>query len=152
MHLTRFVAEDSEPQAKESVQNVLGTACFDARLFEVVIIEEALNCLLWRCKGDAVRNSVNAFARTMFSVEEMHGKSVKELLRMMAEKGVVYEKSVPKWALEGSLVKNEQYEHEGVNLKTGNKEVALRTRFRVEDRGITVFSKENLRLVSEKFW
>ncbi|PSN73586.1 hypothetical protein BS50DRAFT_483429 [Corynespora cassiicola Philippines] len=152
-HLTAFLAASPEPRVKESAYQKLGTACFDARFFAVPSLEEALNCLLWRCRGDAMRNSVSAFARTMFGDGEMHGRSTKQLLEMMErEKGVKFEEAVPKWALEGSLVKRERFEHDGVNGKTGEVEKTWRTRVKIVDRGVRVFDDEGLRLVGDRFW
>lgn len=152
-HLSAFLTANPEPKVKDTAYTKIGTAHFDARFFAVPSVEEALNCLLWRCRGDAVRNAVSAFARTMFSDKQMHKKTTKELLEMMEkEKGVKFEEAVPKWALEGSLIKREQFEHEGVNLKTGETELTMRTRTRVEDRGVREFSEDNLRLITEKYW
>ncbi|KAF3006631.1 hypothetical protein E8E13_007735 [Curvularia kusanoi] len=152
-HLAAALATSTEPKVKDSAFDRLGTAHFDARLFSVHSAEEALNCVLWRCRNDAVRNSVNAFARTMYSTEEMHGKTTEQLITMMKdEKDIVYEKTVPRWAIEGCLLKREQVQHEGVNLKTGKTEKTLRTRTRVEERGVRTFSPENLKLVTDKFW
>lgn len=152
-HLTACLNANPEPKVKDSAYGKLGTAYFDARFFAVPSAEEALNCLLWRCRNDAVRNAVGAFARTMYSTKEMHGKKTTELLEMMdKEKGVKFEQAVPRWAVEGCLLKREKYEHEGVNLQTGETEKTSRTRTRVEERGVRVFSEENLKLVTEKYW
>lgn len=152
-HLAALLTASPEPKVKDSAFDRLGTAHFDARFFAVPSVEEAFNCVLWRCRNDAVRNSVNAFARTLYSTKEMHGKTSNQLIDMMKnEKNVVYEKAVPRWALEGCLLKREQVEHEGVNLKTGRTEKTLRTRTRVEERGLRTFSAENVRLVTGKFW
>ncbi|KAF2449322.1 Thg1-domain-containing protein [Karstenula rhodostoma CBS 690.94] len=152
-HLAALLAAQPEPKVKEAAYGALGTAHFDARFFTVPSVEEALNCLLWRCRGDAIRNSVNAFARSLYKDEQLHKKTVVEVLDMLRkEKGVEYEEAVPSWAVEGSLVKWEQFEHEGVNLKTGEKAITKRTRSRVEDRGVREFSKDNLKLVTQKFW
>jgi tRNA(His) guanylyltransferase len=149
-HLEKALREMPEPQVKEEW---VGTAHFDARLFSVPSVQEALNNLIWRCRNDAVRNAVNGFARTMYSTKEMHQKKTQDLIDMMLEeKGVRFEDAVPKWAVEGCLVKREQYEHEGVNLKTGEVEKTFRTRARVEERGVRVFGEEGLRLVTEKYW
>ncbi|KAI1404444.1 glycoside hydrolase family 55 protein [Hypoxylon fuscum] len=132
---------------------LLGTAHFDARFFAVPSVEEALNCILWRCRGDAVRNGISAFARTLFSQSQMQGKTSAELVEMMrCEKNVIYEEAVPKWAIEGCLVKREFYEHEGVNPQTGQAVVTTRTQTRVEERGIREFSSENLQLVTDRYW
>jgi tRNA(His) guanylyltransferase len=152
-HLSTCLQQQPEPKVKESAFEALGTAHFDARFFPVPSLEEALNCLLWRCRNDAVRNAVGAFARTMYSTKEMHGKRTGDLIEMMKrEKGVVFEDAVPRWAIEGCIMKREQFEHEGVNLKTGQKEKTLRTRVRVEEKGIREFSDAGLEIVGGRFW
>lgn len=152
-HLAQFIESTPEPSVKGDVKEVLGTAYFDARFFAVPTVEEALNNLIWRCRNDAVRNAVSAFARTLYSTNEMHGKKTQELIGMMLrEKGVRFEEAAPKWAIEGCLIKREQYEHEGLNLKTGAAEKTLRTRTRVEERGVRVFDDAGLKLVTEKYW
>ncbi|ORX95135.1 tRNAHis guanylyltransferase-domain-containing protein [Clohesyomyces aquaticus] len=152
-HLTALLSATPEPKVKDSAYEKLGTAHFDGRFFAIETVEEALNCLLWRCRGDAVRNSVSAFARTMYSTKQMHKKTTKELLEMMEkEKGMVFEEAVPKWVIAGTVLKREQFEHEGVNLKTGEREVTRRTRTRAEDWGVREFSEDNLKLVTEKYW
>ncbi|KAH7083401.1 tRNAHis guanylyltransferase-domain-containing protein [Paraphoma chrysanthemicola] len=152
-HLADALQKQPEPQVKDSAHAKLGTAHFDARLFAVPSIEEALNCLLWRCRNDAVRNSVSGFARTMYSTKQMHGKRTGELIELMKEeKGVVFADAVPKWAIEGCLIKREQFEHEGLNQKTGEVEKTFRTRTRVEERGIRDFSEENLKVITSKYW
>ena len=152
-HLAEALKAIPKPEVKGDVEEVLGTAHFDARFFPVPDIAEALNNLIWRCRNDAVRNSVSAFARTMYSTKEMNGKKTKDLVNMMLEeKSVRFEEAVPKWAIEGCLIKREQYEHEGVNLKTGETEKTFRTRTRVEERGIREFGDEGLKLVTSRYW
>ena len=152
-HLTDALKAMPEPAVMGDVEEVLGTAHFDARFFPVPDIAEALNNLIWRCRNDAVRNSVSAFARTMYSTKEMNGRKTKDLVGMMLEeKGVKFEEAVPKWAIEGCLVKREQYEHEGVNLKTGEIEKTSRTRTRVEERSIREFGDEGLKLMTSRYW
>ncbi|KAF1929984.1 uncharacterized protein M421DRAFT_419018 [Didymella exigua CBS 183.55] len=152
-HLTTFLAANPEPKVKDSAFDKMGTAHFDARFFAVPTVQEAFNCVLWRCRNDAVRNSINAFARTLYTSTQMHGKTANELKDMMkTEKGVIFEDAVPRWAVEGSLLKREQVEHQGVNKKTGKVERTLRTRIRIEDRGVIAYSSESLRLVTDKYW
>jgi len=152
-HLAEALKSMPEPKVTGDVEEVLGTAHFDARFFPVPEIAEALNNLIWRCRNDAVRNSVSAFARTMYSTKEMNGKKTQDLVSMMLEeKGVRFEEAVPRWAIEGCLVKREQYKHEGMNLKTGENEKTFRTRTRVEERGIRDFGDEGLKLVTSRYW
>lgn len=100
-----------------------------------------------------MRNSVGTFARTLYTTRELHLKNTQQILEMMrVEKGVVFEEAVPSWAVEGSMVKKERYEHKGTNLKTGEVEVIVRTKMRVVDSGVREFSEANLKLVTDKFW
>jgi tRNA(His) guanylyltransferase len=102
-HLAAFLVANPEPKVKEATYNALGSAHFDARFFTVPSVEEALNCLLWRCRGDAMRNSVNAFARSLYEDKQLHKKTVNEVLDMLRkEKGIEYEEAVPGWAVAGS--------------------------------------------------
>ncbi|KAF1997371.1 hypothetical protein P154DRAFT_524868 [Amniculicola lignicola CBS 123094] len=153
-HLRAALAADPSPPVKEGALAKIDFAHFDARFFAVPSVEEALNCLIWRCRGDAVRNAVSGFARTLFSTKQMHKKTTLELKGMIREKlgGKTFEESVPGWAVEGCLMKREQFEHEGVNGKTGEREVTFRTRTRVEERGVRGFSDEGLSLIREKYW
>jgi tRNA(His) guanylyltransferase len=49
-HLAAFLVANPEPKVKSTAFENLGTAHFDARFFTVPSVEEALNCLLWRCR------------------------------------------------------------------------------------------------------
>ncbi|KAF2224633.1 tRNAHis guanylyltransferase-domain-containing protein [Elsinoe ampelina] len=152
-HLASCLSSNPEPRPAETALGRIGTAHFDARFYTVPTVEEALNCLLWRCRHDAVRNSVGAFARTLYTTRELHGKSTQEVLNMLrTEKGLVFEDSVPRWAVEGCLLKRQQVEQECINHKTGAKEISTRTAIGVEERGVRDFTPENLKLVTDKFW
>ncbi|KAI1097954.1 glycoside hydrolase family 55 protein [Jackrogersella minutella] len=148
--VTALTASSPNPIGEDGV---LGVAHFDARFFTVPTVEEALNCMLWRCRGDAVRNSVSAFARSLLSHSQIQGKTTAELIELMRrEKNVIYEEAVPKWAVEGCLVKRELYQHDGLNPQTGQVLRTTRTRTRIEERGIREFTVENLKLVTERYW
>lgn len=152
-HLELALREMPDPPVKGDTELVFGTAHFDARFFPVPSVHEALNNLIWRCRNDAVRNAVSSFARTLYTPAELHGKKTGELIELMwRDKGVRYEEAVPKWAIEGCLVKREQYEHQGVNAKTGEVEKTFRTRPRVEERGVRVFDEAGLKLITDKYW
>ncbi|KAK7419072.1 hypothetical protein QQX98_003574 [Neonectria punicea] len=150
-HLMVAMAESPEPAVKGF--GSLPLPHFDGRIFNVPSVEECVNNLLWRCRGDAVRNSVSAFARNLFSTKQLHGKNKGQMLQMAEqEKGAIYEESVPKWALEGSIVKKKLVNVEAVDMKTGEPVTTVRTRTRCEDKGMTEFSDENLALVRDKYW
>jgi tRNA(His) guanylyltransferase len=104
-HLGSCLQKEPEPAVRGG-REATGVAHFDARFFAVPSRAEALNCLIWRCRGDAVRNSVSGFARSLFEQKEMHGKSTEELKGMIFERsGKQFEELVPQWAVEGCLVK-----------------------------------------------
>jgi tRNA(His) guanylyltransferase len=151
-HLMTCLEQNPEPDVKGG-REVLWTAHFDARLFVVPSLEEALSNLVWRCRNDAVRNAVNSFARTFYSTKEMNGKRTLDLTKMLKEeKGVVFEDAVPRWAIEGCLLKREQFDHKGRNEKTGEVAMTKRTRVRTEERGVREFGEEGLRIVRERYW
>lgn len=62
---------------------------FDARVFQLPSRAEAANAFLWREK-DAAKNSVSMACRATHSHKEMHGKSAREMIEMMADRGVDY--------------------------------------------------------------
>lgn len=151
VHLLAALAEAPEPAVSNLAS--LPLPHFDGRIFNVPNVEECVNNILWRCRGDAVRNSVSSFARSLFSTKELHGKNKDEMIEMAKqEKGVVYEEFVPSWALRGSIVKRNLVKMQGVDQKTGESVTVLRTRTRCEDRGIMEFSEENMALVRDKYW
>lgn len=62
---------------------------FDARVFQLPSRIEAANAFLWREK-DAAKNSVSMACRSTHSHREMHGKSAREMVEMMGERGLNY--------------------------------------------------------------
>lgn len=60
---------------------------FDARIFNVPTLEEAVNALLWR-ELDATKNSITQAAQTMFSHKQLMHKTGNVKQAMMLEKGV----------------------------------------------------------------
>lgn len=67
-------------------------AVFDAHVFQVPNVEEAVACVKWRA-DDASKNSKHMFARAMFSHRQLQGKSGRELVEMMAKQGFEYTKA-----------------------------------------------------------
>lgn len=62
-------------------------AHFDSRVFTIPDRIEVMNYLIWRNK-DCSRNSVSMVAQSMFSHNELHGKSTSDMHEMMHQKGV----------------------------------------------------------------
>ncbi|KAI1214411.1 glycoside hydrolase family 55 protein [Annulohypoxylon truncatum] len=132
---------------------ILGSAHFEAQFFTVPTAEEATNYLHWRCAGRAMERSVNEFARTSFTQDQRQGKTAGELTEMMRSmKNAFNQELVPKWAIEGCLVKRTLYQQEGSNPQTGQRERMGQMKTNVVERGVEEFSAEGLKLVTERYW
>lgn len=150
---TQTQNEEKQEQANSLQLKDLPIPTFDARIHPLPTLSECLNNLLWRSRTDCTRNAITSFARTLFPASALHGKRAADVVSMLrTEKGVVFEDAVPRWAIEGCLVKWERVEHWGVNGKTGERERAWRSRIRVEERGVREFGEEGMRIVGERFW
>jgi tRNA(His) guanylyltransferase len=153
-HLRAAIAQHQDlPRIKPQGIEKVETTHFDARVFAVPSLEEALNCLVWRCRGDAVRNAVSGLARRYYSSRRLTGVRTNDVLAMLErDKGVVFAEVAPSWAQAGTLVKRKLVEIEGLNPRTGQAEKAIRTRILEMDRGVMEYSEENLKLVTDKYW
>ena len=63
---------------------------FDARVLQVPNRTEAANMFLWR-EADARKNAITMVASSIYSHKELQGKSGKDKLAMIAEKGMVFD-------------------------------------------------------------
>ncbi len=67
--------------------NKLNTPSFDCRVWSVPNLDEASNYLVWR-EQDAVRNSVQMAARSVYSQKECFKKNSEQLQEMLFQKGI----------------------------------------------------------------
>lgn len=70
----------------KSNPNLNKMAMFDSRVFTIPSITEVCNYFIWR-QQDAVRNSINTVAQSLYSHKELHGISTKNLQDKIFEKG-----------------------------------------------------------------
>lgn len=87
--LARMFDGDDLPGDKRLTKHAFlsrGMARFDGRAFSIAEKEEVANYLLWRMQ-DATRNSVQMFARSIFSHRELENKSIGDIHTMLAEIG-----------------------------------------------------------------
>lgn len=77
-------------------------AMFDARAFTLPQ-DKVANYLLWRSR-DWARNSLNMFARSIFSHKELEGKSTVDVHDMLHEKGINWFKSTNNAERNGTLL------------------------------------------------
>lgn len=75
---------------------------FDCRVFQLPTQTEAANAFVWRVK-DARRNAISMVAQHHFSHRELQFKSTKEMLVMLAEKGVIFD-DMPDYFKNGTFV------------------------------------------------
>ena len=64
-------------------------ALFDARVWSVPTLKDAADVLVWR-QEDAIKNAVSMGASAYYSHKQLHGKSSREKIEMMAEKGIIW--------------------------------------------------------------
>jgi tRNA(His) 5'-end guanylyltransferase len=83
---------------------------FDCRVFQVPEAFEAVNCFIWR-EQDAARNSVQMAARANFSHGQCENKKCRELVSMLAEKGIRWEE-YPRFFKRGTYVRQRHIERE----------------------------------------
>ena len=102
-------------------------AYFDSRVFTIPDIREIVNYLVWR-QQDATKNSISMAAQSMFSHKELHKKNGSEMQDMMWQKGTNWN-DYPAGFKRGRAIVKENYEHEGLNKKTGKNEVTERNRW-----------------------
>lgn len=62
-------------------------AQFDSRVFQIADHEEVVNYFIWR-QHDAIRNSIQMLARSLYSHKELEYKSSNELQELCFQKGV----------------------------------------------------------------
>lgn len=114
-------------------------ATFDCRVVPLPNIEKVRDYFLWR-QEDAHRNSLNSHCYWMLRKE---GKSVNEATEMLEGKTVAFKNELlfsrginfdklPSWQKRGIGLWREQYEKEGFNPVTNEKEMAVRNRIKVE--------------------
>lgn len=114
-------------------------ATFDCRVVPLPNIEKVRDYFLWR-QEDAHRNSLNSHCYWMLRKE---GKSVNEATEMLEGKTVAFKNELlfsrginfdklPAWQKRGIGLWREQYEKEGFNPVTNEKEMAVRNRIKVE--------------------
>jgi tRNA(His) 5'-end guanylyltransferase len=146
-HMKALINEHTElytPAFVELVNECKQT--FDARIltfrdqsFEIV------NHMYWRSVYDCHRNAVSTYARQYYSARKTMHKHSGQLIEMLAEQNVDWEK-VPIHLKYGSYFKREIYEKQ-----SDTQEPCIRTRV-VEKNFKISFSKEMEKMLLAKYW
>jgi tRNA(His) guanylyltransferase len=89
---------------------------FDARVWQVPNLEEAVNVFIWRHQ-DAVRNSINMLAGKHFSHKTLMGKSIKERLELMKNASIEWEDEIDSFKY-GTFIRREKIIRNDVERKT----------------------------------
>jgi tRNA(His) 5'-end guanylyltransferase len=112
---------------EEILANMDKVAYFDSRVFTLPTAQEAVNCFIWR-QQDATKNSVSMAAQSMFSTKELHKKNTSDMHEMMFQKGTNWN-DYPVGFKRGRAIVKEQFEHKGVDRKTGQQVTTTRNRW-----------------------
>lgn len=124
---------------------IMKIATFDSRVF-VLPKEEVTNYFIWR-QDDAIRNSVQMFARSMFSHKECDNKNQNDLKQMCKAKGTDWD-LLPNQQKVGRCIKKNYKMVVGFNKKTQKDEAVTRSSWDV-DNDIPVFTQD--RFYVDKF-
>eukprot|EP01129_Flabellula_baltica_P017407 TRINITY_DN963_c0_g1_i1.p1 TRINITY_DN963_c0_g1~~TRINITY_DN963_c0_g1_i1.p1 ORF type:complete len:308 (-),score=85.61 TRINITY_DN963_c0_g1_i1:21-944(-) len=123
---------------------------FDSRVCQVPKNAELVNNMMWRASYDYRRNSISGLAQAYFSQKQLDGKSTKDQLAMLEEKGVFWEEC-PEWYKYGTIVKKERYlkeaEYKGEPLTV--------IRGRMTSKSIEIdkkFDEEQAEYLLGKYW
>lgn len=104
-------------------------ACFDARL--VLFPEdkqfEVVNHQIWRSVFDCERNAVSTYARSHFTQKQLQSKNKKEMIKMLKEKGLDWEKDVEMFWKHGIYLKKVTYEIEVDKKKVVRSKICYKT-------------------------
>lgn len=76
------------------------TATFDARAFNLPN-HEVNNYFIWR-QQDCARNSIQMVGQATFSHKQLQNKNCKDILEMLKEKGINYDKDFPTYLKQGT--------------------------------------------------
>ncbi len=105
-------------------------AFFDCRVWNTPTLKDAADVFIWR-QEDAIKNAVSMAAHAHFSHKILQGKSSKEKIAMLLEKGIKWEE-YPEFFKSGTYAKRELFElavpEEMKGFKTNeNKDTFLRS-------------------------
>ena len=105
--------DSSRPFAEIRRRAEIHIPCFDCRVIQLPNLVELANAFVWR-ENDAIKNSISSYAMELFSDKELHGKTQKERLEMLREKGMPWE-SLLTCIRRGHYFAKVNYEVEGPN-------------------------------------
>jgi len=100
-------------------------AVFDARVFTIPDSVEVANNFIWR-QNDATRNSIQMIAQSLYSQEELKGKSFADVNKLLLQKGHNFD-TYHSHHKRGRVVRHETYEGDYMNPKTGEAVKATRS-------------------------
>ena len=152
VHMNKYIEANKESYSQQFIDKVQAfEACFDCRVmtFPEDKSYEIVNHMIWRSIRDCNRNATFTYAQSYFSHKQLHKKNSTEMMQMMEEKGLDWEKDVPMYLKHGIYGKRELYVKE-VEIKG---EVIKATRQRVTNKCFKINEHENmLELLLSKNW
>lgn len=132
MHLS---GEDAYRRSKLLEKKIEQGAFFDSRAFNLPTKEEVVNNLIWR-EQDAIRNSIQGLAQSLFSHNEIQGIKNKDILeRLKEEKGIDWSTFLTNYQQRGccAIKVETEGEYDGTPVKRTSWEV---------DNNIPIFTQD----------
>jgi tRNA(His) guanylyltransferase len=151
-HMRQLIEANAESYQELFVSKIHDSQyCFDARPLRIPHDrpEEIVNHMIWRSVHDCHRNAVSTYARDRFGHKKIMGKNSQDMIQMMREDGLDWEKDVPMYLKHGVYGKKELYEKttiiDGEEIKSMRQRISNRC-FKIE------FSEEMVALMTAKNW
>jgi len=127
-----WINNDPDGELRLAYSRASGEATFDARAF-VLPHDEVCNYFIWR-QQDAVRNSIQMAAQSVYSHKELQGKNQNDLQEMLFQKGINWNNYGP-WHKRGVCVIKKFAEEQA----TGEEQARLHW---VVDMNIPIFTQD----------
>jgi tRNA(His) guanylyltransferase len=119
---------------------------FDSRFWNLPE-DEVVNMFIWR-QRDAIRNSIQMYARHFFSHKEVDKKSTSDMMLMLKDNGTPWD-SLPKDIRSGTLITKESYEEDVMFERNGVIQTVEVSRTRWVAKSAPIFSDpENREIIT----
>ena len=128
-HIANIIGEVKGEYKDKFVDKIFNCeTCFDCRILSFDDnMDDIVNHMIWRSRRDCYRNCVSTYAQHHFNSKQIHGCNGNVMIKMLKEKDICWETDVPSFLKYGIYAKKNLFEKECVNVKTGEKVLAIRT-------------------------
>jgi tRNA(His) 5'-end guanylyltransferase len=129
-NFSNIIKKDMNSYKQQTLDKIFSfETCFDCRTIIPPTDKEyeIVNHMIWRSIRDCPRNTVATYARHYYTNKELFNKDSSDMIKMLLEKGLDWNKNVPIYDKHGVYCKKELYDKE-VEIN-GNLITVQRSRF-----------------------